>query len=83
MHGTTDTVTAIPLLAGGTWNKCVDVSPDGRLVLAAGNSTFLPNGEMYLYDAVSGTTTALGSAEHALGACQVATGSDGPTRSAA
>ena len=61
VHGTADTVTAIPLLAGGTWNRAIDVSPDGRLVLVAGNSTFLPNGEMYLYDAVTGTTTALGS----------------------
>jgi hypothetical protein len=55
------TVSAIPLLAGGTWNKALAVSPDGRVVLVAGNSTFLPNGEVYLYDAVSGTTTALGS----------------------
>ena len=32
-----------------TWSRAVAVSPDGRLVLAAGDSTFLPNGEMYLY----------------------------------
>lgn len=55
------TASAIPLLAGGTWNKALAVSPDGRTTLVAGNSRFLPNGEVYLYDAVVGTTTALGS----------------------
>jgi cell wall-associated NlpC family hydrolase len=55
------TVAAIPLLPGGTWSKALAVSPDGRQVLVAGNSTFLPNGEIYLYDAVTGTATTLGS----------------------
>ena len=55
------TVSAIPLLAGGTWNKALAVSPDGHLTLVAGNSAFLPNGEVYLFDAVTGMTTPLGS----------------------
>jgi Tol biopolymer transport system component len=54
-------VSAIPLLVGGTWNKSLAVSPDGRLTLVGGNSTFLPNGEVYVYDAVTGITTPLGS----------------------
>ena len=48
-------------LAGGTWNRAIAVSPDGRLTLVGGNSTFLPNGEVYLYDAVTGASTPLGS----------------------
>jgi hypothetical protein len=62
LHGNpAGTVSAIPLLAGGTWNKAIAVSPDGVLVLTSGDSTFLPNGEMYLYDATTGITTPLGS----------------------
>ncbi len=57
----TGTVSAIPLLDGGTWNKAIAVSPDGRRVLVAGNSPTLPYGEMYIYDASSGVTTPLGS----------------------
>lgn len=55
------TVSAIPLLPGGTWNRALAVSPDGRTALVAGNSRSLPNGEIYLYDAVAGTTQVLGS----------------------
>ena len=55
------TVSAIPLLAGGTWNNALAVSPDGRQVLVAGNSTSVPNGEIYRYDAVTGASIALGS----------------------
>lgn len=63
VHGSpTGTVSEVPLLSGGTWSTSLAVSPDGGLVLAAGNSTHLPNGEVYLYDATTGLTTALGSA---------------------
>ena len=53
--------TAIPRLAGGSSNKALAVSPDGRLVLVAGNSSAYPTGEAYFYNATSGATTPLGS----------------------
>jgi hypothetical protein len=61
VHGTPGTVSAIPELSGGTWSKAIAISPDGNLTLAGGNSTFLPNGEAYLYDAGANATTPLGS----------------------
>src|SRR5712671_3723417 len=61
VHGTPGTVTAVPMLAGGTWNNPVAISADGNLVLVEGNSTSLPNGEMYIYNATSGLNTRLGS----------------------
>jgi hypothetical protein len=54
-------VSAIPLLAGGSWNRALAVSADGNLVLLAGDSTHLLHGEVYLYNATTGATTALGS----------------------
>jgi hypothetical protein len=43
-------VSAIPRLAGGTFNRAVALSPDGNLTLVSGNSTALPNGGTYVYD---------------------------------
>jgi hypothetical protein len=57
VHGTG--VSAIPEL--GTWSKAHAVSPDGNLTLVAGDSAFLPTGEMYLYNATTLVTTPLGS----------------------
>ncbi len=54
-------MTEIPKLTGGTWNASEAVSPDGNLVLVAGDSTSYPNGEVYVYNASTCTTTPLGS----------------------
>jgi hypothetical protein len=62
VHGVpSGTVTAIPLLDGGTWSTALAVSPNGNLTLVAGNSTSLPNGELYLHNATAGVITRLGS----------------------
>jgi hypothetical protein len=62
VHGEpTGSASAIPLLDGGTWSRAMAVSADGNLVLAAGDTPHLPNGEVYLYNATTGATTALGS----------------------
>ena len=45
----------------GNKNQAVAVSPNGNLVLVAGNSPAYPNGEAYFYNATSGATTPLGS----------------------
>jgi hypothetical protein len=54
-------VSAIPLLAGGTWNIAVALSPDGNLTMVAGDSTSALNGEIYLYNATTTAITALGT----------------------
>jgi hypothetical protein len=54
-------VSAIPLLAGGTWNIAEALSPDGNLTMVAGDSTVAPNGEVYLYNATTAVSTALGT----------------------
>jgi len=61
VHGAPVPVSAIPELSGGTWSKSLALSSTGNLVLAAGNSTYLPNGEMYIYNAGLNTNTPLGS----------------------
>ncbi|HEX5000622.1 MAG TPA: FG-GAP-like repeat-containing protein, partial [Terriglobia bacterium] len=55
------TVSAIPLLDGGTWNTALGVSSNGNIVLASGNSSANPNGEIYVYNVMTATTTALDS----------------------
>ncbi|HQR09677.1 MAG TPA: hypothetical protein PLW68_00005, partial [Casimicrobiaceae bacterium] len=54
-------VSAIPTLAGATWNIALAVSPDGNLVLVGGDSSTAPNGEAYLYNATSAALTSLGT----------------------
>jgi hypothetical protein len=54
-------VTAIPFLAGGSFNNAVAVSPDGDLVLVTGNASGTPNEEVYLYRASTGDILRLGS----------------------
>ncbi|HQR12095.1 MAG TPA: hypothetical protein PLW68_12285, partial [Casimicrobiaceae bacterium] len=54
-------VSAIPPLAGGTWNAPLALSPDGNLVLVAGDSPSSPNGETYLYNATTAAITPLGT----------------------
>ncbi len=54
-------LTAIPLLSGGTFNDAVAVSADGNVVLVTGNSTANPKGEAYLWRASDNTKTPLGS----------------------
>ncbi len=54
-------VSAMPYLAGGTWNASLAVSPDGNLALLTGNSSGAPQGEFYLYNATSHAVTALGT----------------------
>jgi hypothetical protein len=73
VHGTG--VSAIPLLAGGTFNRALAVSPDGNLTLVSGPSEFFPLGQVYLYDTTvpgSPTTTALGSPNTPWGPANVA-----------
>jgi hypothetical protein len=41
---------AIPRLAGGTFNRALAVSANGNLTLVSGNSPAVPNGEIYIYD---------------------------------
>jgi len=55
-----------------TWNGPLALSPDGNLVLAAGNSPAYPNGEAYFYNATSGATTPLGSPNSAWSPSNVA-----------
>ena len=55
-----------------TWNCATALSPDGNLVLVAGNSPAYPNGEVYFYDATSGATTPLGSPNSAWSPSNVA-----------
>ena len=59
VHGTG--VSSIPYLPDGTWNKALAVSSNGSLTLVGGDSPSAPNGELYLYNATTLTTTALGS----------------------
>jgi len=54
-------VSEIPHLPGGSWSRSLALSPNGNLALVAGDSTAQPIGEVYLYDATTGATTALGS----------------------
>ena len=54
-------VSSIPYLPDGTWNKALAVSSNGSLTLVGGDSPSAPNGELYLYNATTLTTTALGS----------------------
>jgi len=54
-------ISAIPYLAGGTWNIAVAISPDGNLALVAGDSTASPNGELYLYNATTTAQSTLGT----------------------
>ena len=54
-------VSAIPFLSGGTWSVGLGVSPDGKLALVTGNSPSAPQGEFYVYNAATGSTTALGT----------------------
>jgi FG-GAP-like repeat len=54
-------VSAIPYLAGGTWNSALAISPDGNLALLEGDSPSAPNGEIYLYNSTTAATTALGT----------------------
>ncbi len=54
-------VSAIPYLPGGTWNIAVALSPNGNLVMVVGDSTSVPNGEIYLYNATTAAITALGT----------------------
>ena len=61
-------VSAIPLLAGGTWSAAIAVSPNGNLALVGGDSTAAPNGEVYLYNATASTVTPLGSPALGFGA---------------
>lgn len=70
----------IPLPVGGTWSGSIAVSPDGNLVLVAGDSGAYPKGsdpnnpkgEVYLYNATSGAITSLGSPNSAFGPSNVA-----------
>jgi len=61
LHGAATPLSAIPELSGGSWSRALALSSDGNLTLLKGNSTFLPKGEAYLYNASANTTTALGS----------------------
>jgi hypothetical protein len=54
-------VSAVPYLAGGTWNLALAVSPDGHLTLANGNSASAPQGEFYLHNATTSAITPLGT----------------------
>ena len=54
-------VSAIPYLAGGTWNQALSISPDGNLTLVVGDSPSAPNGEYYLHNAVTSALTRLGT----------------------
>jgi hypothetical protein len=67
-HGTPGTVTAIPRLPGGTFNRGLAVSSDGNLTLATGDSAHgvFPRSEMYLHHESTGVTR-LGSPNTAWG----------------
>ncbi|HAB18822.1 MAG TPA: hypothetical protein PLX89_21875 [Verrucomicrobiota bacterium] len=54
-------VTALPLMAGGTWNEALALTPDARLTLLSGDSSLHTNGAMYLYEVTTGTIQPLGS----------------------
>jgi hypothetical protein len=68
-HGAPGTVTAIPRLPGGTFNRGLAVSPDGNLTLVAGDSTqgVFPKSEVYLHHALTNVITRLGSPNTAWG----------------
>ena len=50
-----------PLLAGGTWNDSLAVSPDGNTALLRGDSSAHVNGEIYLHQTDTGELIPLGS----------------------
>jgi uncharacterized membrane protein len=52
------TMSAVPLLTGGTWNGAIAVNAAGTLGLFGGDSTANPNSEVYLWN---GSITPLGS----------------------
>ena len=68
-HGNPGTVTLIPRLPGGTFNRGLAVSSDGNLTLVAGNSTqtLAPKSEVYLHHALTEVITRLGSPNTAWG----------------
>jgi hypothetical protein len=68
-HGNPGTVTAIPRLPGGTFNRGLAVSPDGNLTLVAGDSTHgvFPKSEVYLHHALTNVITRLGAPNTAWG----------------
>jgi probable HAF family extracellular repeat protein len=59
-------MTALPLLAGGTGNDALGVTPDGNVTLGSGDSPAFPNGELIRWNAIAGTTEALGSPDSTL-----------------
>lgn len=46
---------------GGTWNRAVDLSANGRFTLLSGDNASYPNGQLMIHDASSGALTELGS----------------------
>ena len=68
-HGNPGTVTAIPRLPGGTFNRGLAVSTDGNLTLVAGDNMpgAIPNNELYLHHDLTDVITRLGSPNTAWG----------------
>lgn len=64
VHG--DGVTLLPLLAGGSWNEGLAVTPDGNTAVLRGDSAAFGRGEVYLHHADSGEIEALGSPDAGL-----------------
>jgi len=60
-------VTNLPRLGGGTWNRPVALSSTGSRVMMVGNSSHNANGEVYLFDANTNAITELGSPNTAWG----------------
>lgn len=46
---------------GGTWNRAVDLSANGRFTLLTGDNAIYPLGQVMVHDAATGTLTELGS----------------------
>lgn len=57
----TGSISGIPFLPGGTWNRAAAISPSGQFTLVTGNSPGYPNGEMAIHNAATNTFTQLGS----------------------
>ena len=65
--GGVGSVTNLPRLVGGTWNRPLALSSNGSLVAMLGNSPHYANGEVYLFNATSSAITELGSPNTAWG----------------